>query len=54
MSSISSEFSTVIKAKCIEVNMKISVMDGALPAALVQVLTNCGFFGASLFHNGEL
>ncbi|OZC09116.1 hypothetical protein X798_03863 [Onchocerca flexuosa] len=27
------------------------IMDGALPAALVHILTNCGFFGASLFHN---
>ncbi|MCP9265605.1 E3 ubiquitin-protein ligase huwe1 [Dirofilaria immitis] len=27
------------------------IMDGALPAALVNILTNCGFFGASLFHN---
>ncbi|VDK86830.1 unnamed protein product, partial [Litomosoides sigmodontis] len=27
------------------------IMDSALPAALVNIVTNCGFFGASLFHN---
>ncbi|KAL3982881.1 HECT-domain (ubiquitin-transferase) family protein [Acanthocheilonema viteae] len=27
------------------------IMDGALPNALMHILTNCGFFGASLFHN---
>ncbi|EJW85523.1 WWE domain-containing protein, partial [Wuchereria bancrofti] len=27
------------------------IMDSGLPTALVHILSNCGFFGASLFHN---
>ncbi|VDN03027.1 unnamed protein product [Thelazia callipaeda] len=27
------------------------IMDGGLPIALMHIVTNCGFFGASLFHN---
>ncbi|KHN86002.1 E3 ubiquitin-protein ligase HUWE1 [Toxocara canis] len=27
------------------------IMDGALPSALIQIISRCDFFGASLFHN---